>query len=243
MGKKIDMIGFKINKLTVLGISNNRTASGSIKWICQCECGNICEVDGCRLRSGMAKSCGCESIKGLEKGRGLYFKDLTNQTFGKLKVLKRIEDKIYADNAFVQYECECECGRHVNVIADNLRRGNTQSCGKCRNNSHGNNKIDKLLSEANIPFEREKRFDTCKDKMQLPFDFYVDNKYLIEYDGRQHFKDKNTLFYNPIIRTHDDIKTNWCLENNIPLIRIPYTKYDTLCLEDLLIETSQYLIK
>ena len=94
MGTKIDMTGQKINKLKILSISSNRTASGSIKWICQCDCGNICEVDGTRLRSGKAKSCGCESKKALEKGRGLNFQDLTNQKFGELKVVERIEDKI-----------------------------------------------------------------------------------------------------------------------------------------------------
>ena len=39
------------------------------------------------------------------------------------------------------------------------------------------------------------------------------------------------------------MKNAWCLANNIPLIRIPYTKYNDLCLEDLLLETSQYIIK
>ena len=34
MGTKIDMTGFQINHLKVIKISENRTASGSIKWIC-----------------------------------------------------------------------------------------------------------------------------------------------------------------------------------------------------------------
>lgn len=34
MGTKIDMTGFKSNHLTVLHISDKRTASGSIKWVC-----------------------------------------------------------------------------------------------------------------------------------------------------------------------------------------------------------------
>jgi hypothetical protein len=46
-----------------------------------------------------------------------------------------------------------------------------------------------LLTENNIPFEREKRFASCKDKTYLPFDFFVDNKYLIEFDGMQHFEE------------------------------------------------------
>lgn len=242
MGTKINMTGKIINKLTVLSMSNNRTPSGSIKWICKCECGNICEVDGVRLRSGKAKSCGCESVKALEKGRGLNFKDLSGQIFGKLKVLKRIEDKIYKERAFVQYECECECGNHVKVISDNLKSGNTQSCGLCGKNSHGNIKINKILTDANIPFEREKKFNNCKDKSLLPFDFYVNNQYLIEFDGKQHFTEEDTIFDTETTQKHDKIKNDWCLQNNIPLIRIPYTHYEDLKLEDLILETSKFIV-
>jgi len=38
------------------------------------------------------------------------------------------------------------------------------------------------------------------------------------------------------------IKNQWCKENNIPLIRIPYTHLQDLCLEDLQLETSQFII-
>ena len=40
----------------------------------------------------------------------------------------------------------------------------------------------------------------------------------------------------------DLIKNQWCRENDIPLIRIPYTHLTQLCIEDLLLETSQFLI-
>jgi hypothetical protein len=37
------------------------------------------------------------------------------------------------------------------------------------------------------------------------------------------------------------MKNQWCLDNNILLIRIPYTHYNDLCLEDLLPETSKFI--
>lgn len=243
MGVKIDMANFQINKLKVLHISENRTSSGSIKWVCQCDCGNICEVDGSRLRSGKAKSCGCESKKALEKGRGISFQDLTNQQFGKLTVIERIENKIYKERKFVQWKCKCACGNYCTVIADNLKSGNTQSCGFCNENSHGNIKIEQLLKSNNINFIREKRFIDCKDKGCLPFDFYVNDFYCIEYDGKQHFTQNGTIFDYETTRQHDIIKSQYCKENNIPLIRIPYTHYDNLCLEDLLLETSNFIEK
>lgn len=244
VGSKINMIGYHVNKLTVIDISQNRTKSGSIKWICQCECGNICEVDGARLRSKKAVSCGCESRKALIKGHGLSFKDLSNQKFGKLTVIKRIEDKIYANTHHVQYLCLCDCGRYIKVTANNLRTNNTQSCGLCKENSHGNIKIDNLLTQANIPFIREQKFDDCRDILPLPFDFYVNNTYLIEYDGRQHYENKFKTTQYDIDTTikHDEIKNEYCKSHNIHLIRIPYTHYKNLCLEDLLLKSSKYVV-
>ena len=84
----------------------------------------------------------------------------------------------------------------------------------------------------------EKTFETCinpKTKRLLRFDFYVNNQYLIEFDGIQHFiQSKN---WEPLEDTQyrDNIKNQWCKENNIPLIRIPYTKLNTLTIDDLLL--------
>ena len=79
------------------------------------------------------------------------------------------------------------------------------------------------------------------------FDFYVENKYLIEYDGEQHFIFKNNEGWNneehfKKTQEHDSYKNQWCKDNNIPLIRIPYTHYDNIVIQDLLLETSQFLI-
>lgn len=40
----------------------------------------------------------------------------------------------------------------------------------------------------------------------------------------------------------DKEKNKYCFNNNITLIRIPYTHYNSLCLNDLL-ENSQFIIK
>lgn len=39
------------------------------------------------------------------------------------------------------------------------------------------------------------------------------------------------------------LKNEYCFKNNIPIIRIPYTHYSELELKDLLLETSQFIIK
>ena len=51
--------------------------------------------------------------------------DLTGQRFGKLVVVKDVGRK----NGGVLWECLCDCGKHTNVVSNNLAIGNTESCG------------------------------------------------------------------------------------------------------------------
>lgn len=165
-------------------------------------------------------------------------KDITGQKFGLWTVMYKTNKRNSA--GIIYWHCKCKCGVEKDVLGNSLRNGLSLSCGAHSNISKGNEKIKSILFEANIPFEIEKKFETCKDKKELPFDFYVDNKYLIEFDGIQHF-DENSIFNYEYTHEHDIIKTKWCKENNIPLIRIPYTHLKDLCLEDLLLETSTFI--
>ena len=178
-------------------------------------------------------------LRGKEnKGNSARANNLIGQTFGELTVVSKSNKR--AANGGIYWLCKCVCGQEKEILGQSLISGCTMSCGCQSNISQGNKKIAKILSEANILFEQEKRFDTCRDINTLPFDFYVDNKYLIEYDGEQHF-DKNSFFNYEYTHTHDKIKSKWCKDNNIPLIRIPYTRYNYLCLEDLLLDKTKFL--
>ena len=89
-------------------------------------------------------------------------------------------------------------------------------------------KISLFLEENNIKFDRQHRFDNCKYKRKLPFDFYLPKYNIcVEYDGIQHFEsikyfggDKK-LKYTKI---NDEIKTKFCNNNKIRLIRIKYNQ-------------------
>ena len=55
------------------------------------------------------------------------FKDLTGQTFGKLTVIKRVEDQKAGRPMWL---CQCECGNLTTVSSTRLMRPNgTRSCG------------------------------------------------------------------------------------------------------------------
>lgn len=114
---------------------------------------------------------------------------------------------------------------------------NTQSIGE--------KTISFLLENNNIFFETEKTFSTCRFVGLLRFDFYINNSFLVEFDGEQHFKPVSIFGGEEqfkIQQERDTYKNQWCRENNIPLIRIPYWKLDTLCIEDLMLETTQFRV-
>lgn len=61
MPRKIDLTGKRYGVLTVT--EQAETVNGRIKWLCECECGNIVTVKGIYLTTGETKSCGCLKTK------------------------------------------------------------------------------------------------------------------------------------------------------------------------------------
>lgn len=112
---------------------------------------------------------------------------------------------------------------------------NNEPCLICnpRNEpSAGELEIKNILDSRNIKYERQKKFDDCKNRNKLPFDFYLpDYNICIEYDGRQHFNER-TMYFTEDIEINDNIKTEYCKDNNIELIRIRYDENieEKLCL-------------
>ena len=102
---------------------------------------------------------------------------------------------------------------------------NGSGCPICME-SKGERIIRNILIQKNIKYETQKKFKECKYINILSFDFYL-NEYniCIEYDGEQHFKkfrfekDNNKLI---IRQKRDQIKNEYCINNNIRLIRIKF---------------------
>lgn len=57
-----DLSGQKFGKLTVLEATDERQ-SGSVVWMCECDCGNTALVSSRRLTQGTVTSCGCDKKK------------------------------------------------------------------------------------------------------------------------------------------------------------------------------------
>lgn len=241
MGKFIDLTGQTFGRLKV--IQKTTKAGNEWQWLCECKCGKQCIVRGVNLRTGTTKSCGCLKQESDKKTKNNVI-DLTGQIFNHLTVLKRDgSDK----RGEAKWLCECDCPQktQISVLSSNLRSGHTTSCG-CERRSHGEQKIIQLLTESNITFEVEKSMFKYNNGYPAKFDFYVNNKYLIEYDGETHYQYNlhgwHTKDQLEKQLEYDTIKTEWCKNNNIPLIRIPYFTLNELSIEDLLLETTKYKV-
>lgn len=245
-----DLSGQIFGKLTVLerdfeAEKLHPSRSGSY-WKCQCECGNIKTVVRNSLLKGTTKSCGClrqeAASKRMKQLSSQNFIDEIGNRYGKLVVIEKVEKLENNPRAGVLWKCKCDCGQEKNIFGIDLRNGTISSCG-CLGKSKGEYLIEQLLQENNIFFEKE----VCQkiENHNLRFDFYVKNFYFIEFDGKQHFSPIEHFGgqdYFDYIQENDLKKNNWCKENNIPLIRIPYTHLNKLCIEDLLLETSKFIV-
>jgi len=81
--------------------------------------------------------------------------------------------------------------------------------------------------------EHEYSFDDCLSPKgnKLRFDFYLPNNNLcIEYDGEFHFHEYEHIPKEKFntLQLHDKIKNEYCKQNNIKLLRIPYTQFDNI---------------
>lgn len=251
MPKLIDLTGQRFGRLLVLYRDKEYEEKNNLHkgayWHCICDCGKECTIYGTLLRRNHTKSCGClhaeqACINGGEQ-------NLINRTFGKLIVLERDNDYRKQNNIkshHTYWKCRCECGEIKTILGNSLLSGATTSCGKCTR-SKGEIKIEQLLLENNIPFEKEKTFNSCKmseNNHVSRFDFYINNQFLLEFDGKQHFHYGNSGWNvkesYELNQKRDEFKNQWCLKNNIPLKRIPYWDLNKITIDDIM--SDKYLI-
>jgi len=116
-------------------------------------------------------------------------------------------------------------------ICDRNRKINATNCPLCCL-SKGEILVKNWLIKNNFIFESEKTFNNLCFKRPLRFDFYIEKLSLaIEFDGVQHF-DKNTFFSSIMPydkrKMLDLMKTQYCYDNNINLIRISYKEINNI---------------
>lgn len=119
-------------------------------------------------------------------------------------------------------------GDFEQVANSHLMGHGCQNCSE----SIGEKEISKFLNKYKITFDRQHKFLDCKNTHQLPFDFYIPStRMCIEFDGKQHYEPVEHFggikAYEQL-KINDKIKTDYCEENYINLIRIKYTQLDDI---------------
>lgn len=222
-----DLSGKRFGKLVVIENTFTKNNQNAYYWRCKCDCGKETLVSTGNLQSGHTTSCGCAHKDAIQKQVDNY----VGSIFGKLTVIQDIGKR--SKNGTRIWLCKCECGSMVEVSTNHLNNGHTTSCGCI--SSKGELKIANLLKKLGISFNREKWFKECrnpKTNQVLYFDFYLpDYNTCIEYDGEQHCIASTNwggeeAFESNLYR--DNIKNQYCKDNDIKLIRIPYWDYNNL---------------
>lgn len=220
-GAKKDLIGMKFGRLTVRDEADGRASNGSVLYRCDCDCGNDCIASSGNLTRGRTVSCGCL----LQEHYDAQARNIAGMRFGGLVAIKCVGRRGVRRSLKRLWLCLCDCGNYCEVTLSDLVTGNTQSCG-CQQMSHGERIIFNLLTQYNVTFVSQKTFDDCRYNRKLPFDFYLENyNIIIEYDGEQHFRAVDFFGGEEEFnarKQRDAIKTNYCKEHDIRLIRIPY---------------------
>lgn len=176
------------------------------------------------------------SIENILLGYDCFYSSYKNRNYSRLDInyinqkIEEIEGNIWL-NPEEYTSCDkhnliikCKCGNIFKTSFVNYTRAGVIKCRKCSSKESSGEKLIRIfLTNNKISFEKEKRYDDCRDVKPLPFDFYLyDYNLIIEFDGQGHYMPMySQQSYEDTIR-HDKIKNEYCKLHNIPLLRIPY---------------------
>jgi hypothetical protein len=145
-----------------------------------------------------------------------------------------VDDKYISDNYYMTWKCNC--GETFKNSWDKFKQRKRIYCDNCNNAiSSYERKTIELLDKLNIKYKKEYQIDNPLHRNgnhKLRYDFYLkDYNAMIEVDGHFHFKKTFSKYRNgeEIFKKrqlYDQIKNQYCIDNNIPLLRIPYWEFD-----------------
>lgn len=129
---------------------------------------------------------------------------------------------------------QCSCGKEFTTSIASFQNGKVR-CEECTKSiSRYEYIFQQYLRELNIENIYQYSYNQCRDILPLPFDFFI-KKYncLVEIDGEGHFypcnfnriSDERAMQTFLVTQNHDKIKTTFCEENHIPLLRITYKDF------------------
>ena len=223
---RIDLTGRRFGRLVV---EEMLWVKPHTKCRCKCDCGKEVVVINTGLTSGKTQSCGCYQR---DRASEANTEDFTGEkTDNGVEFIKRY---VQNERGVWVWECKCPyCGGLFYGVPAFVRQDNRASCGCITKGvSLTESMITDYLEKHDVIFSRQYKFEDCRDKYALRFDFAILSddgktvKHLLEYDGKQHYQPIEYfggLDQFEILQKHDRMKTEYCRQHNIPLTRLPYT--------------------
>lgn len=176
-------------------------------------------------------------VKDIIKGKGcIYYgfeKSAKSSMFTAEAVSERLKTinpnlKIIDEYKGTQFNNTFKCNKCGHIWISNICTVNFYP--HCEKYYKGERAIEDILIDMKINFETQKRFEDCKDKRTLPFDFYLpEHNICIEYQGKQHYYALDFFGGEEAFNIrcfHDRLKREYCDNKSIRLIEILYI-YDT----------------
>lgn len=169
---------------------------------------------------------GCNCCPTKKKTHQDFLEELGEQTLKEFEILSEysgMDKKIKIKHK--------KCGTVLELTPYQfITRHNKKYCPICYyKKSQGEIVIAQFLQENNIEFQKEFVFPNLK---KYRFDFYLPElNTIIEYDGAQHFYPVDYFGGEKALletQRRDQEKNQYCLNNKITLLRIPYTEFDYL---------------
>lgn len=132
----------------------------------------------------------------------------------------KIESRYVFKVSGKKYLFDCPyCNEIYEGILSNITVNNTWC--SCTINKTEAKLYDFLTNTCKMQVEKQAKFDWCKNKKLLPFDFYIEKyKLIIELDGPQHFKQISNWQSPEEIQKNDKYKMKCANENGYSIIRI-----------------------
>lgn len=146
----------------------------------------------------------------------------------------------YCESDYIKSMVEITCPKdetHIFTMRFSNFKYEGKRCPHC-GMTYGEQEVANVLKRYNIKYKFQYKYKDCRFINPLPFDFYLpDYNILIEYDGKQHYESVD-LFGGEkgfkYTKQNDGIKNQYCKNNNIKLIRIPYWCFNNI--EEILIK-------
>ena len=190
--KKQVILHKKFEKLEVI---DTYTENNKLFCKCKCDCGNVIKVLKSNLLNGKKTDCGCLKEKGV-------YSNIIGKRYGRLIVINEIStiDK----NGHKHFICKCDCGNTVEVLGQNLKYKQTESCGCLKKISLYNTKLRKNNKSGvkGVYFDNKSQkwvaFVSIKGKKI--------RRYCSSFDlAEKKRKELEEIYYKPII---DDFNNN-----------------------------------